>query len=139
MRIGQGIDTALEHGDEVVHRFGCVASSMRDGGNARQSILHAMIELGDQEGLVVLGLSAFGGIDVDADHATGAPGIVIANAGSGFDPPHLAAWSDNAKLVNTLGLTFFESAAAVGIDPDHIIRMHTCMPVVGGDLGRALR
>ena len=46
---------------------------MRDGGNARQSILHAMIELGDQESLVVLGLSALGDVDVDADHATARP------------------------------------------------------------------
>jgi len=51
-----------------------------DRRNACEYILHTMVELGDEQALMVFGLSAFGHINVDTRHPLGATAVVIVSS-----------------------------------------------------------
>src|SRR5512145_3136993 len=55
--IRQRTDAAVEHLKELVRRPATLAGSLRDRRDAGKHILHAMVELGDQQVLVVLRFS----------------------------------------------------------------------------------
>jgi hypothetical protein len=57
----------------------------------------ALVQLGDQQALVVLGFSPLGHIDIDARHALGTAGTVIVNKASRLNPPDFVAGTDEAR------------------------------------------
>ena len=103
---------------------------LRDRGDAGEHILHAMVELGDQQVLVLLSFSAFGHINVDTRHALGATGMVVGNEASRFNPPDLSAGPDKAKLIDKFASPFLERSNMFVAQTLHIVSVHARQPLL---------
>src|SRR6476660_2777622 len=137
MSVRQGNDAPVEHLQELLCRLGALLRLLRDSGDAREHVLHAMVELCNQERLVVIGLAAFGDVDVDSDHARRLPTVIVSYASSCFDPPYLPIGPDDAKLTDKLRPPVLECVAALGCQSLQIIWMYTSAPILAGDFGCA--
>ena len=71
--------------------FLCLGDNSADG---REHILDAMVKLGDQDTLALLGPLAFGDIDVDANYPLWAPIAGVGNEAARFDPSNFASAND---------------------------------------------
>src|SRR5262245_46338296 len=97
-----------------------------------------MIELGDEQALVVLGLSALGYIDVNSRHTLGPTGTVVGNEAARFKPPDFSPRAHKAKLADDLTAPFLERTNVLGAQSLRIVSMHARAPFLGGDLRAAL-
>src|SRR5215813_11997954 len=79
-----------------------VALARRSGhrGHLRQHVLNAMVELGHQDLLVLLGAFALGDVDVVAQNADRlSRDLIMDNASPRHYPSHLSTRANNAKLM----------------------------------------
>jgi signal transduction histidine kinase len=130
VRIRQRIDAIVERVYELVRRSAALPGALRDRGDAGEHILHAMVQLGDQQALVLLGFSAFGHINVNPRHALGATGMVVGNEASRFNPPDLSAGPDKAKFIDDLASPFLERSNMFGVQTLHIVSVHARKPLL---------
>src|SRR6476469_9101692 len=98
-----------------------------------------MVELSDQKRLVILGLSAFGHIDVDAKLTMNTTKVIVCDAGSCFDQAHLATGPDNSEVIDEFRASFSVCLAALGEDPQSVLWVDTRAPIGACHLHRALR
>src|SRR6476661_6106451 len=133
------MDPALEHGKELVHRLCGFARPLRYRFHTRKHVLYAVVELRDQKGLVILGMSAFGNIDVDAKLSIDTTKVIVRDAGSCFDPAHCATGSNNSEVIDELRAPFSVCLAALGEHARLVLWMDTRAPFGCGHLKRALR
>jgi hypothetical protein len=138
VRIRQRVDATREHVEKLIGRPATLPGALRDRGDACEHILYAMVELGDQQGLVLLGFSAFGYINVNTRHALGATGMVVGNEASCFNPPGLTTGPDKAKLTGEFASPFLERSNMLVAQPLHIVPMHARQPLLGCYLHHAL-
>ncbi len=85
----------------------------RDRGDAGQYVLDAVIELGEQQALMILGASALGDVDAGADRLCGPPCLVVIIPVPGFDPPDLSV-AENPEYTDKLGLPICEGPVELG-------------------------
>jgi hypothetical protein len=130
--IRQRIDAIVERVDELFRRSAALAGALRNRGDAGKHILHAMVELGDEQVLVLLSFPAFGHINVDTRHALGAASSVIGNEASCLNPPDLSAGPDKAKLIDEFAAPFLECTNVFGAQPLYIVSVHARKPLLGG-------
>jgi hypothetical protein len=84
-----------------------------DGANGREHVLYAMVELSDEEIFVILGLSTLGDVNADADRLHDPPHLVVREAVSGLNPPHLTV-ANNSEDTDKLALLLSECMARLG-------------------------
>src|SRR5262249_34492326 len=109
----QRINAIVEGIDELVRRSAALPGALRNCGDAGKHILHAMVEFGDEQALVLLSFPAFGHINVDTRHALGATGMVVGNEASRFNPLDLSAGPNKAKLNDEFASPFLERSNMV--------------------------
>src|SRR5262245_7723165 len=102
-----------------------------DGGKC---VLDAMVELGIQVPSGLFSLLALGDIDVNADHAFCAVGLVIFNVAARLDPPDRSAGEYNAKLGMMLSEQLGKYLLAVLQELRQVIWMDLGSPIANRDL-----
>src|SRR5262249_21706216 len=63
---GHGLDATVEGFDELVHRAAALPAIHRDHANTREHVLDAMVQLGDQQVLMLLGPLALSNVEGQA-------------------------------------------------------------------------
>ena len=125
--IRQRMDAAVEDIEKLIHRPSGFPGSLCNGHDAREHVLHTMIEFGDEEIFMILGLSALGNVDTDADRVRGPPRPVVGEAVTGLNPPHLTV-ADNPEDTDKLAFLLSECAAGLGGQLRQISRMYALSP-----------
>src|SRR5262245_61514072 len=138
MRVGQSVDAPIQHREELVGRFGRLSGTLGNRGHTRKDILHTMVEFGNQQVLVVLGLSTFRHVDVDARHTFGATGLVIINEASRFDPPDFTSRQHNAEFIDEFMSPLLEGMDMFGAQTLPIVPMHPREPLLAGQFYRVM-
>src|SRR5580765_7979752 len=90
MRGRHRLDAPVERSDELVHRAAALARIHRHHGNAREHVLDAMVELGEEHVAMLLGPLALGDVDGEASQTDKAPSRVKLGSG-GLLEPHFPA------------------------------------------------
>src|SRR5262245_29996692 len=81
--------------------------------------------------------SAFGDIDVDADHPLGATLAIIRGETARLDPSHPTVWADNAILQTILALPVGEGLVAKAFQPLKVVGKHQSAPLAACNLSVA--
>ena len=109
-----------------------------DGTDRREHILYAMVELGIQKFLGLLGSLALRNVDVDADRPLRFSLAIIGNETPRFDLSNLTA-GENDTILDVI----FAPALAERFTPEHlqslnVLWVHTSQPFAARDLGRSV-
>src|SRR5215831_1280097 len=139
MSVRQCIDAAVEHVEQLVRRPGALSRTLCNRRDACEHVLHAMVELGDQQVLVVLSISSVSHIDVDTGHPLGATRMIVGYEAARFYPPDLSARSYKAKLADEFGAPFLERSNVKGTQPLHVVSMDARVPLLSSEFHGALR
>src|SRR6476661_3093699 len=108
-----GAKAPLDRCYEIVDRSPPFPGVGDDSTHGCECVLDAMVELGIQDRLSLLGSLALGDIDVDADHALCVAGLVILYVTARLDPPDRSAGAHNATLCMMLAAQLGKNLLAV--------------------------
>ena len=138
MRRGQRPNSRVESRYKMRHRAAGFECTRGDGGNGREHILHPMVELGQQQPLMIFGMTALSHVDIETDHALWSLVSAIHYQAARLDPAYLSSWTNDAILDAVLFPTFAKGLRPEILDPVAVIRMSSISPVVAPRFGRSL-